>query len=94
MFFYVGAEACTAGFFINYLKDSSIAGFSADKAAQFLTGYYVVATIIGFISIYFLSTVLVYKNYNKSAIHMLNYFISTLKYLVIVESRYTFTKFS
>ncbi len=53
MFFYVGAEACTAGFFINYLKDNSIAGFSADKAAQFLTGYYVVATIIGFISIYF-----------------------------------------
>src|SRR5664279_143913 len=52
MFFYVGAEACTAGFFINYLQDKSIAGFSADRAAQFLTWYYVVATIIGFASIY------------------------------------------
>ncbi|MEP7230470.1 MAG: MFS transporter [Ginsengibacter sp.] len=52
MFFYVGAEACTAGFFINYLQDKSIAGFSADRAAQFLTWYYVVATIVGFASIY------------------------------------------
>jgi FHS family L-fucose permease-like MFS transporter len=52
MFFYVGAEACTAGFFINYLQDKSISGFSSDKAAQFLTYYYVAATIIGFASIY------------------------------------------
>ncbi len=52
MFFYVGAEACTAGFFINYLQDKSISGFSAEKAAQFLTWYYVVATIVGFASIY------------------------------------------
>ncbi len=52
MFFYVGAEACTAGFFINYLQDKSIAGFSANKAAQFLTYYYVAATIVGFASIY------------------------------------------
>ena len=53
MFFYVGAEACTAGFFINYLQDKTISGFTPDKAAQFLTYYYVLATIIGFISIYF-----------------------------------------
>ncbi len=53
MFFYVGAEACTAGFFINYLQDKSIAGFSADRAASFLTYYYVIATIVGFVSIYF-----------------------------------------
>lgn len=53
MFFYVGAEACTAGFFINYLQDKTISGFTAEKAAQFLTYYYVIATIIGFISIYF-----------------------------------------
>lgn len=52
MFFYVGAEACTAGFFINYLQDKSIAGFSAGRAAQFLTWYYVAATIIGFAGIY------------------------------------------
>ncbi|HEX3935157.1 MAG TPA: hypothetical protein VHW43_10800, partial [Puia sp.] len=52
MFFYVGAEACTAGFFINYLQDRSIAGFSADMAAKFLTYYYVAATIAGFLAIY------------------------------------------
>jgi FHS family L-fucose permease-like MFS transporter len=52
MFFYVGAEACTAGFFINYLQDRSIAGFSAGKAASFLAYYYIVATIVGFLSIY------------------------------------------
>lgn len=53
MFFYVGAEACTAGFFINYLQDKSVAGFSAGRAAEFLTWYYVVAAIIGSASIYF-----------------------------------------
>jgi MFS transporter, FHS family, L-fucose permease len=52
MFFYVGAEASTAGFFINYLQDKSIAGFSAERAASFLTGYYITATIVGFLSIY------------------------------------------
>ena len=52
MFFYVGAEACTAGFFINYLQDKNIAGFSADTAAKYLTWYYVIATIVGFCSIW------------------------------------------
>lgn len=52
MFFYVGAEACTAGFFINYLQDKNIAAYTPDKAAQFLTAYYVVATVVGFISLY------------------------------------------
>jgi FHS family L-fucose permease-like MFS transporter len=52
MFFYVGAEASTAGFFISYLQDKSIAGFSSGRAAQFLTWYYVVATIVGFFGIY------------------------------------------
>ena len=53
MFFYIGADAGTAGFFISYLQDKSIAGFSPDKAARFLTYYYVITTIVGFISIYF-----------------------------------------
>lgn len=52
MFFYVGAEACTAGFFINYLQDPSIAGFSTNKAGDYLSYYYIAATIIGFLSIY------------------------------------------
>jgi FHS family L-fucose permease-like MFS transporter len=53
MFFYVGAEASTAGFFINYLQDKAGVGFSSGKAAQFLTYYYVAATIVGFVGIYF-----------------------------------------
>ena len=53
MFFSVGAEVCVTGFFINFLQDKSIAGFSADKAVRFLTYYYVATIVIGFISIYF-----------------------------------------
>ncbi|CAL1521542.1 L-fucose-proton symporter [Chitinophaga sp. MM2321] len=52
MFFYMGAEACTAGFFINYLKDSNVSGFTAGKAAEFLTYYYIVASVVGLLSIY------------------------------------------
>lgn len=52
MFFYIGADACTAGFFISYLQDKSIAGFSPDKAAGFLSYYYIVTTVFGFIGIY------------------------------------------
>jgi FHS family L-fucose permease-like MFS transporter len=54
MFFYVGAEACTAGFFISYLHEPSIANFSAEKTAQFLTYYYVVASVFSLVGIYLL----------------------------------------
>ena len=57
MFFYVGAEACTAGFFINYLRDNSVAGFSADEAARFLTYYYIAATVVSLVGIYLLQFV-------------------------------------
>ncbi len=57
MFFYVGAEACTAGFFISYLRDNSVAGFSADKTAQFLTYYYVASTAVSLVGIYLLQFV-------------------------------------
>ncbi|MBS1600928.1 MAG: MFS transporter [Bacteroidetes bacterium] len=54
MFFYMGAEACTAGFFISYLHEPAIANFSADKTAEFLTYYYVVASIFSLVGIYLL----------------------------------------
>jgi FHS family L-fucose permease-like MFS transporter len=57
MFFYMGAEAGTAGFFINYLRDSSIAGFTSEKAARFLTYYYVVSTVFCLVGIYLLKFV-------------------------------------
>lgn len=55
MFFYVGAEACTAGFYINYLKE--VAGFGPDVTAQYLTYYYVAATIMSFVGILLLQVI-------------------------------------
>ncbi|MCW3118650.1 MAG: transporter [Chitinophagaceae bacterium] len=52
MFFYVGAEACTAGFFISYLRD--VAGFDADRSATFLTYYYIASSVVCVIGIYLL----------------------------------------
>ena len=54
MFFYMGAEAGTAGYFINYLRDSSVVGFTVEKAARFLTYYYVVTAILGLAGIFLL----------------------------------------
>jgi FHS family L-fucose permease-like MFS transporter len=52
MFFYMGAEACTAGFFIPYLK--TVMGFSDNKAAGYLTLYYIFTAVMGIIAVFFL----------------------------------------
>ena len=44
MFFYVGAEAGTAGFFIPYLQN---VGFTPQEASNYLTLYYVLAAMMG-----------------------------------------------
>jgi len=44
MFFYVGAEAGTAGFFIPYLQSI---GFTPQEASNYLTLYYVLAATMG-----------------------------------------------
>jgi FHS family L-fucose permease-like MFS transporter len=49
MFFYVGAEACTAGFFIPYLKE--VMKFSNAEAAKYLTFYYIFAALVGLIAV-------------------------------------------
>ncbi|HEX7015811.1 MAG TPA: MFS transporter [Cyclobacteriaceae bacterium] len=46
MFFYVGAEACTAGFFISYMTTHA---YSYDTASGFLTLYYVLAAVFALI---------------------------------------------
>ena len=46
MFFYVGAEACTAGFFISYMTTHD---YSYDTASAFLTLYYVLAAVFALI---------------------------------------------
>ncbi len=48
MFFYVGAEASTAGFFIPYLTTEL--GFTVAEASRYLTLYYVFAAIMGIIA--------------------------------------------
>lgn len=55
MFFYMGAESCTAGFFISYLKE--VAGYSADQTAKFLTYYYIASTVVSLAGIYLLQIV-------------------------------------
>lgn len=52
MFFEMGAEACTPGFFINYLRD--VSGFSTDETATYLTYYYIATTIVCVIGIFLL----------------------------------------
>lgn len=47
MFFYVGAEASTAGFFIPYL--TSELGFTLTDAVGYLTLYYIFAAVMGLI---------------------------------------------
>jgi FHS family L-fucose permease-like MFS transporter len=59
MFFYVGAEACTAGFFIPYLK--SVLGFEETEAARYLTLYYIFAAIMGFCAVIILRYVKAFK---------------------------------
>jgi|SRR5665647_437734 len=59
MFFYVGAEACTAGFFIPYLKD--VIGLSETEAAKYLTLYYIFAAVMGLAAVFILQFVKAHK---------------------------------
>lgn len=52
MFFEMGAEACTPGFFTNYLRE--VSGFSTDETATYLTYYYIATTIVCVIGIFLL----------------------------------------
>jgi FHS family L-fucose permease-like MFS transporter len=59
MFFYVGAEACTAGFFIPYLKE--VVGLSETEAAKYLTLYYIFAAAMGLTAVFILRFVRAHK---------------------------------
>jgi FHS family L-fucose permease-like MFS transporter len=52
MFFYVGAEACTAGFFIPYLQNSL--GFTPAEASRYLTLYYIFAGAMCLMAVFIL----------------------------------------
>jgi len=76
MFFYVGAEASTAGFFIPYLKDTL--GFSETEAAKYLTLYYIFAAAMGLAAVFMLRFVKAYKLVGVFGILMI------ICYLVII----------
>lgn len=59
MFFYVGAEACTAGFFIPYLKE--VVGLSDSEAARYLTLYYILAAVMGMTAVFILRFIKAHK---------------------------------
>lgn len=59
MFFYVGAEACTAGFFIPYLKE--VIGLSETEAAKYLTLYYIFAAAMGLTAVFVLRYIKAHK---------------------------------
>lgn len=52
MFFYVGAEACTAGFFIPYLQNHL--GFTPSEASRYLTLYYIFAGVMCLVAVFIL----------------------------------------
>ncbi|HVM87962.1 MAG TPA: MFS transporter [Puia sp.] len=59
MFFYMGAEACTAGFFIPYLK--SVLHFNDNTSASYLSLYYVLTAVMGMLAVFILKYIKAYK---------------------------------
>ncbi len=59
MFFYMGAEASTCGFFIPYLK--SVLGFTDQTAARYLTLYYIFTAAMGMLGVFMLKYIKAYK---------------------------------
>jgi MFS transporter, FHS family, L-fucose permease len=49
IFAYVGAEITTNAFFISFLSDSTVSGVSLTEAASYLTNYWMLATVTGFV---------------------------------------------
>lgn len=76
MFFYVGAEAGTAGFFIPYLKE--VVGLSDAEAAKYLTLYYIFAASMGLTAVLILRYVKAHKLVGFFGIVMI------LCYLVVI----------
>ncbi len=58
MFFYVGAEACTAGFFIPYLQNL---GFTPEEASKYYSLYYVCAAGMGLAAVFILKYIKAHK---------------------------------
>jgi FHS family L-fucose permease-like MFS transporter len=72
MFFYMGAEASTCGFFIPYLK--SVLGFTDQHAAQYLTLYYILTAVMGIFGVIMLKYIDAHKLLGFFGIGMLVFF--------------------
>jgi len=59
MFFYMGAESCTCGFFIPYLK--TVLGFTDQRAASYLTLYYIFTAVMGILAVVMLKYIKAHK---------------------------------
>lgn len=82
MFFYVGAEACTASFFINLYMENNA---SLDTSSIYLSWYYILAGIGGFGAIYIL------KYFSAGVtVGVFSSIISILLILIIVNPAFLF----
>lgn len=75
MFFYIGAESGTAGFFIPYLQNL---GFTPKDASNYLTLYYVLAAVMG------LSAVLILRFVEAHKLVGIYGIIMMLIYIVVI----------
>ncbi len=78
MFFYMGAEACTCGFFIPYLK--TVLGFTDDKAASYLTIYYILTAVMGILGVVMLKYVNAHKLLGIFGVGMVVLFVLIIVY--------------
>ena len=78
MFFYMGAEACTCGFFIPYLK--SVLNFSDQRAASYLSLYYIFTAAMGMIAVFMLKYIKAYKLVGAFGIGMLVLYVIAIMF--------------
>lgn len=76
MFFYMGAESCTCGFFIPYLK--SVLGYNDQSAAQYLTLYYILTAVMGMLGVVMLKYIKAHKLLGFFGIGMIVFFITII----------------
>jgi FHS family L-fucose permease-like MFS transporter len=76
MFFYMGAEASTCGFFIPYLK--SVLSFTDQRAASYLTLYYIFTAVMGIIGVIMLKYIKAHKLLGFFGIGMIVIFMAII----------------
>ena len=76
MFFYMGAESCTCGFFIPYLK--SVLNFTDAKAAEYLTLYYILTAVMGILGVVLLKYINAHKLLGFFGLGMVTLFVAII----------------